>query len=242
MMNQNKRIALFSCSFLAFAAIGCGGGESEKKIDEPVVQQRPSTAPKPKTRPVDKIASSLSIDDRVYLAENEAPRSEKERIALLQFFDAMLNSDQSKLQSMLAFEDQMELGAMIKSGLEESMENVSLLVLKTGESPEGRKCALAVYEVGMDYQVQMWFYDVSGNSTSFSAVATPPNLVHHLSGNWVTNYFELRDKQAEIAQQPDEETSYTLAGDLTSSGNNNGGSSEPSAPGGPGRPGGPIGR
>ena len=53
------------------------------------------------------------------------------------------------------------------------------------------------------------------------------------------NYFALKKKQAEVAQLPDEETSYTLAGELTSSDGSLGGS-EPSGKPGPGPgPGGP---
>jgi hypothetical protein len=149
---------------------------------------------------------------------------------------------------MLSFSDQLELKAMIDSGFADQMDEVSLLMLKTGTDPDGVACVMAIYEIGHDYQVQMWFIESTDNSIVFSAAETPPNLVDQLSGNWVDNYFVLQKKQEQVALQPDEDTSYTLAGELTSTDGSLGedGGDSPGKPGGPGgppgRPGGPPGR
>jgi hypothetical protein len=242
MMNQSKyvlnAVMLFAVSALV---IGCGSGDEKEKIKAPVVQQRPAAPPKQTARAVDQLATSLSIDDRISLDENEAPRSEQQRIAILKFFNAMLHADSGVLKNMLSYGDQLELDAMIDAGLAQSMDDVSLVVLKTGNSPEGRQCVMAIYEIDMDYQVQLWYLDDSGNGISFTAAGTPPNLVDKLSGNWVQNYFDLKNKRAEIAQQEDEETSYTLAGELTSSDGSLGGNdNQQDGPGGPRGPGGPT--
>ena len=240
-MNQTKCV-LTAMVLLAVSMLGLGcGADEEKKNQAPVAQTRPTAPPKPTTRTVDQLTSSLSIDDRIYLDEEEAPRKEKQRIAILNFFNAMLLADEGTLKSMLSYGDQLELEAMIESGLSTSMDAVSLIELKTGDSPEGRMCVMAIYEIGMQYQVQLWYLDESGSGITFSAVSTPPNLVNKLSGNWIQNYFELKLKQAEIAQQPDAETSYTLAGELTSSDGKVG--SDGSQPNNPGKkPGGPFGQ
>ena len=242
-MNQTKCV-LSAILLLTVSMIGLGcGAEEEKKAQAPDAQTRRTAPPRPTTRTVDQLTSALSIDDRIYLDEEEAPRTEKQRIAILNFFNAMLHTDVGTMKSMLSYSDQLELEVMIDAGLSTSMDTVSLVELKTGDSPEGRMCVMAIYEIDFDYQVQLWYLDESGASTTFSAVDTPPNLVDKLSGNWIQNYFELKLKQAEIAQQPDAETSYTLAGDLTSSDGKVGTDNNlPSNPGSPGRPRGPFGQ
>ncbi len=229
-------LTVLACSACAFFGGGCGG-EEEKKSIAPVVQERPKAPPKPPTTPVNKLLNTLSIDDRIYLDENEAPQSESQRVAALKFFNAMLHADAVTIKSMISFNDQLELDAMINNGLSSAMDEVSLVVLKTGENQDGRPCVMAIYEIGLDYQVQLWYIDDAGNSATFTSVETPPNLVDQLSGNWIEEYFILKNKRAEIAQMPDEETSYTLAGELTTSDGSRG-SNEPSGPSGPG-PGGP---
>jgi hypothetical protein len=240
MMNQSKLVlSLFVLFILALVVGGCGG-EEEKKASAPIVQDRPKAPPKPTAKSVDQLVASLSIDPRIYLDENEAPRSEKQRVAILKFFNAMLQTDVPSINEMLSFADQMELSAMMDAGLANSMDEVSLIILKTGENQNGTPCVMAVYEIDLNYQVQLWFIDETGSKFTFTSAETPPNLVDTLSGNWVENYFELKKKQAEVAQLPDEETSYTLAGELTSTDGSLGGNDPSNQPGpGPGKPGGP---
>ena len=242
MMNQSKKIKIILTSIVCSASVlfggGCGG-EEEKALSK-VVQERPKAPPRPATRTVEKLVESLSLDPRIQLDELEAPKSEVQRIAILTFFDAMLRADAESLKNMLSFKDQLELDAMMKEGLSSSMDEVSLVILKTGASPEGEPCVMAIYEIGLEYQVQLWYIKNSGQSSTFTAVETPPHLVDKLSGKWIENYFEWKSKQTEIAQQPDEDSSYALAGEQTSSSGTQGGGTNPGIPGGP--PGGLPGR
>lgn len=240
-MLQNK-ILLTSLTLCAFAMFGGGCGGEEEKSETKVVQQRPKAPPKPKAKTIAKLVASLSIDPRVQFDEKEAPRSEAQRIAILNFFNAMLNTDTESLKSMMSFKDQLELDAMSNEGLSSFMNEVSLVMLKTGDSPEGKPCVMAIYEIDLDYQVQLWYIENTGQNFTFIAVETPPRLVDKLSGNWITNYFEWKSKQTEIAQQPDEESSYALAGESTSSSGNQGGGGggSPGGPRPPGGPGGPL--
>ncbi len=235
--NNNKCLILLIALTMTIFGVGCGGEEEVKK---PVVTQKPTAPKKPKAKTVEELVTKLGIDDRVFLSESEAPRLETERIALLKFFDAMVQVDLDTIKSMLSYGDQVELDTMVDEDLASYMSEVSLIELLTGDSPEGRSCVMAIYEIGMDYQVQMWFYDGMGSDITFSAAETAPNLIEKLSGNLVQSYFELKSKLAEIALQPDEETSYTLAGELTSSDGTVG--TDESKPGPPSQPGGPIGR
>ena len=232
-MHQSK-IVFTSLTLCALALFGGGCGGEEEKSGTKVVQQRPKPPPKPQSKTVAKLLASLSIDPRVQLDEKEAPRSEAQRIAILNFFDAMLKADTDSLKSMMSFKDQLELDAMTNEGLSSSMNEVSLVILKAGDSPEGKPCVMAVYEIDLEYQVQLWYIENTGQNFTFVAVETPPRLVDKLSGNWITNYFEWKSKQTEIAQQPDEETSYALAGESTSSSGNQGGGGSPGGPSPPG--------
>ena len=108
-------------------------------------------------------------------------------------------------------------------------------------SPEGRECVMGVFEINLEYQLQIWYFKQEDGVYTFEAVETAPNLVNKLSGDWMSNYFTLRAKQLEIAQQPDEETSYTLAGETTHSDGGLGDGGGPPRPGGPGGPRGPVG-
>ena len=241
-MNQSKKVAvLIAVGMLTVVGGGCGS-EEEKKAPVPVVQERPKAPPKPKAKSVEELVSSMSIDPRIDLDENDAPRSEQQRIAILTFFDAMLRVDATALKGMLSVKDQLAFDAMVDDGLSSFVDDVSLVMLKTGNSPDGRACVMAIYEIDLDYQVQLWYLDETGNSMTFVAVETPPRLVNKLSGNWIKNYFEWKNKQAEIALQPDEEISYALAGERTSSDGSVGtDESRPGGPSGPSSPGGPSG-
>lgn len=91
-MNQNKKIfsAILIALTISIFGVGCGGDdEAEKK---PVVTQRPTAPKKPKAKTVAELVSSLGIDDRIYMSEEEAPRLETERIAILKFFQRNVQS------------------------------------------------------------------------------------------------------------------------------------------------------
>ena len=240
MMNQNKKIfsAILIALTISIFGIGCGGDDEEEK--KPVVTQRSTDPKESKAKTVAELVSSLGIDDRIYMSEEEAPRLETERIAILKFFNAMSKVDLNSIKSMLLYEDHAELDTMANEGMSSYMDSVSLIELLTGESPDGISCVMAIYEIGMDYQVQMWFYKGAGSDITFNAAETSPNLIEKLSGDLIQKYFELINKKSEIALQPDEETSYTLAGELTSSDGAVG--TDESKPGPPDRPSGPIGR
>ena len=178
-------------------------------------------------------------DTRITFDDHESPSTDADKKAIFQFFNAMLKADNQELTSSLSFSDQLELAPMMKAGFKDQMDSVTMLMLKTGSSPDGDACVMAIFELGLDYQVQLWFFEEEDRKYTFTAAETPPNLVDQLSGNWVTSYFELKKKQAEIALQPDEESSYSLAGESTSTDGSLGGdNNSPSGPG-PGQPGPP---
>ena len=143
MMNRSKILPLGAMlAVVACFGVGCN---SDDESPEVVVRNIPKAIPRPKAKTIAEIQTKLSIDDRIYMAEENAPRDEVARVAILQFFNAMLHTDVSTLQSMLTLNDQTELLAMLDSGLESYMQNISLVQLQTGFSPEGRSCVLAIF-------------------------------------------------------------------------------------------------
>ncbi len=240
-MNLSKKIIVASlCISFSVFGIGCGG-EEEKTA--PVVQERPKPKPKPKPKAkrVSDLSTSLSIDSRIYLPEDKAPRSESQRVAILTFFNAVLQVDIPVVKSMLSFADQVEFDAMVADDYASIMNDVTTLLLETGVSPEGKSCVMAIYEFGLEYQMQLWYFESMGDSVTFDAVATPPDLVNLLDGNWIEQYFEYKTELAEIALQPDEDSVYLLVGELKDTDGQKGGGRQPGGPTGPGGPVGPGG-
>ena len=235
LINKSILTTLLSCSVLF--SLGCGGEEEVVEAPKPIK----TVVKKPKPKTIVQLMDELSIDNRILVDELEAPREEKSRIALLQFFDAMLKSDVASLKNSISMGDRIELEAMINAGLSEYMNTVTRLDLKIGLDPSGSDCVMGVFEIGMDYQVQLWGFQFDGQKSTFTSMATQPNLVDTLSGNWITSYFALIDKQTQIALQPDAGSSYILAGETdkeTNSGSQDDGpSGPPSRPGGPATPG-----
>ncbi len=242
-MNLIKTVltAIVLSSFLTLS-LGCG---EEVVAPKPVVKA-PKRKPKPKAKTIDVLKIEHSIDSRIYVNEEDAPKDEQARIAILKFFDAMLKVNVASLKPMLdmvdkdSMSDREQIDAMVQNGLQEQMEDVSFVDVKIGTGSDGRQCILAVYEVGMDYQIQVWYFAKSGDGFIFTSESTPPNLAGQLRGDWMTHFFELKDEMIEIANQPDDDTSYTIFGGSSEGDSESSGSSRPRPnPGGsPGRPGG----
>jgi hypothetical protein len=243
-MNRSKTIQAVALSLsIGFFGFGCGGEEEiaeapKQEVKKIVKKQKP----KPKT--VEELQQELSFDLRIKLDEQSAPRDEKSRVALFDFFDAMLKADAAKLKNSLSFSDKLELDAMMNSGLADYMKQVSRVDLQVGASPSGDNCVIAIYEIDMEYQAQLWYFNNEGDTFSFESVSTPPNLVNILSGNWIASFFDWEAKQAEIAMQPDAGATYILAGDTDKeinsehgSGSSPGNTPAPKSPGGPKKPG-----
>ena len=238
LINKSIFAALLSSSILF--SLGCGGEEETVKEPKTVVKTTVKK-PKIKAKTINTLKEELSIDNRIHINEMEAPRDEKSRIALLHFFDALLKCDETTLNNSISMNDQLELSAMIASGLPEYMNTVSRLDVKIGLDSSGEDCAMGIFEIGRDYQVQLWYFKNNGQKITFSSISTPPNLVDILSGNWIESYFAFVARQGEIALQPDAGSSYVLAGEtdkkIKNDSQNDGPSGPPSRPGGPSAPG-----
>ena len=229
---------------IGFSTFCNGCTEEVVEPPKPVVKAPP---PKPKAKTIEVLMNELSIDPRVRVDEKEAPKDEPSRIAILEFFNAMLNVDTVSLKKVLPEMDQITLDEMVKNGLASQMDDVSNVDIQIGSSPDGRQCLMGVYEIGMDYQVQVWYLTKSGGAFTFTPAQTQPNLANILRGDWLTNFFELQEEMIEIANQPDDDSSYTIFDGSTSGSSESTGSGRPRpgpgpnpSPGAPTAPGGPL--
>jgi hypothetical protein len=220
-----RKITIITMLLIGFSTFGNGCTEEVVEPPKPVAKK---PKPKPKAKTIEVLMNKLSIDPRVKVDEKEAPKDEPSRIAILEFFNAMLNVDTVSLKKVLPEEmDQLALDEMVKNGLASQMDDVSNVDIQIGSSPDGRQCLMGVYEIGMDYQVQVWYLTKSGGAFTFTAAQTQPNLANILRGDWLTNFFELQEEMIEIANQPDDDSSYTIYGDSTSGSSESTGSGRP---------------
>jgi hypothetical protein len=235
MMNRKTTFALVLIAGLLVAA--CGGKEEAPKQ---VKREAPKAPPPPPVKSIAELVAEMTIDDRIIWADDAAPSSTEDRRAILQFVNAFLRGDAATLRAMMSFNDQLELDAIDGRGqLAEMSKAITMAEIEAGNSPEGRACVLVKYEVGFEYQPQLWLYEVDGGMYSFTSVESPPGIVDRLSGNWIEAWFAGKAKFIEIASQPDGDLEYSSGGGVTMvPGGGGGGGPGPmtTPPSGPGSP------
>lgn len=188
---------------LALGLPGCSG-EPEGPPPAPAYVPPPPAPDVPPTTPISDLMAQLRIDPRVSLPEDYAPDTDEARKAVLEFFDAFARGDSRALARKLSSADQRELQAMVESGeWERTTSKITRIDVQTGMSTYG-ECALALFDVAGEFQPQLWYYTISGDSVTFDAAATPPNMVNKLSGtDWIKAWHSILDEERELAARPD---------------------------------------
>jgi len=233
--------------------VGCG---EEPPPPPPVVgapPPDPGPPPPPPVTPIEQLMAQLGIDPRVRLPEAQAPSTDAERIAVLRFCDAFVRGKDADVRRMMSLPDQLQLDAIVASGdFARTIGGVTRVDVRTGKSPDGDECMLAVFHVGMDFQPQLWLMDAKGEDANFESLPTPPDIMNRLSGaDWIAAWFKVNKDELARAEEPDElivipQTDFSEKADLTEgSGDGPGftpGGPGPGAPGVPGRrmPGAPV--
>ena len=237
---------------LGFTLAGCGSSEPDAVAIAPA-PSRPvalRTPAPPAVTPIAELMLELGIDERVSLPEDLAPMTNRERKAVLEFYDSFARGDSTSLASMLTMLDRDELDELVSSGAWADVTGkITRIEVQTGSSPHGLACALAVFYVAGDFQPQMWYYTVDDMDTQFEAVAAPPNLMDRLYGaDWIAAWFEILDEEMALADKPDEEfvVPQQVVGDDSDRGSSSYGGpganpSAPSTPSDPSRPTAPSG-
>lgn len=128
-----KGLAVVGCLLLSVALVACSGEvEEEQTVRRP--PPPPREDPTPTVTPVAELKDRLRIDERVRFPENQAPETDEERKAILQFFDAQARGDHEVVASFLTDIDRRELERMIKAGhWQESTKNITdIEIYQTG--------------------------------------------------------------------------------------------------------------
>jgi len=193
---------------IAVMFAGCGGGEDDapKRTARAPVAYEPAAPPPPKLTTVADLMRELGIDERVMMAEDQAPKGTDARRAVLEFFDALARGDHEAYGGMMTTLDQMQLEDMVESGVwQEATAGITEIEIQTGKNDLDQECALAVITVDDDFQAQLWYYIVNRDEREFEAAPTPPGIFDQLSGDWIQAWHILLKKEIELANKGDEE-------------------------------------
>jgi hypothetical protein len=215
---------------LALCLVACSGEEEAPQAVRPNRPAPPPPAP-PKLATVEQLMARLGIDDRIMMAEEDAPDTEKARIAILEFFDGFARGDAGSLRSSMHILDQMEFNALVDSGLwEPTIENIDLITIKTGAGPYGEACAMAIFEVAGDFQPQLWYMHDEPEGYTFEAAPIPPNIMDKLYGeDFIAKWHEIIAEEIALANTADVDIEFEQQ-DLDD--NEDNGSSAGAGPGG----------
>jgi len=230
--------------------VGCES-EAEPVAQAPVARRQvaPPVLEAPAVTSIENLMVQLGIDDRVILAESDAPDNDIDRIAVLEFFDAFTRGDDRVVSTMLSVLDRVELDALVETGAwEETTKDVTEVIIKTGPSPYGDdKCALALFDVDGEIQPQLWYYTTDGDERTFDAAPTPPGIMDRIYGdNLIAQWHQILVDAIALANELDAELDRAPVnldpGDQGSGGSSpsaappsNPGSPSPRGPGGPQR-------
>lgn len=237
-----RRVMALATAGLALGAVTLLGGCKKEPPPAPVVVNTPPPAPPPPPpiATIQELMTRYGIDERVRLAEEQAPDGEEARVAVLQFFDAFVRGDATTAGSMMSLPDQLQLEAMQADGTwATATEGIRRVDLQAGRSPLGDIAVLAVFHVGRGFEPQLWTLQIEDNAPSFSAEPTPPGIMNQLSGtDWIGAWYRILNDELARADEPDEvitipQQSFDTKSDIESAMDAGGG-----GPGqGPGSPG-----
>lgn len=239
-----EAVAVAIASAAAAILIGCG---EDPPPPPPVVQAPPpdpGPPPPPPVTPIETLMAQLGIDARVRLPEAQAPGTDAERIAVLRFCDAFVRGNGDQVRPMLSMPDQFQFDRMVAVGeWPKAVDGVSRLDVRTGRSPEGDPCMLAIFHTGLEFQPQLWLTEVRGDEATFDALPTPPDIMNRLSGSdWIAAWFEVNRAEIARADEPDEavvvpQQDFTEAANVEADSGTGPGFTPGGAPGAPGVPG-----
>ncbi len=198
--------ALVGTAILCGALTGCGGEEPQTQVTQ-APPPPPPPPPAPSFTPIDQLMTRLGIDSRIEWAEENAPKDDAVRTAVLTFFDAQVRGDATSFGEMLPYVEKLELDEMVDDGTwQKTTDDIERVEITAGTSPEGEKCVLGLITVGFDYQPQLWEYRSEGADYTFEAVATPLDVMNRLSGtDWIQAWYGLLADEMELATKPDDD-------------------------------------
>lgn len=233
--------AVWSACAAAIILLGACS-EEEAQQAAPVVQAPPPPPPPPPEPTVEDIASLmklLSIDERVSLPEDLAPKTTEERKAVLLFWNAFAKGDEAAARGMMSERDATVLKKLVDSGgWVKSTTGIKSIEVQCKNDSNGF-ATFAIITSALPDRALLWDASDEDGKITFTSFPGPPDILDHLSGTdsiaawkkYVNDMFEkyanLPDEEVEIPQSKVEESEESSEG-------GSGGGGTPTPPGGTG--------
>jgi len=235
------RSAVWGACGAAILLLGACGDEEVQQA-APVVQAPPPPPPPPPEPTVEDIASlmkSLSIDERVSLPEDLAPKTTEERKAVLLFWNAFAKGDEAAAGGMMSERDAKVLKKLTEGGgWAKSTVGIKSIEVQCKNDSNGF-ATFALITSELPDRALLWDASEEDGKILFTSFPGPPDILDHLSGTdsiaawkkYVNDMFEkyanLPDEEVEIPQSKTEESEESSDG-------GSGGGNTPTPPGGTG--------
>lgn len=213
------RHAVWIACAAAILVVGACSDE-EPQQSAPIVQAPPPPPPPPPEPTVEDIASlmkSLSIDERVSLPEDLAPKTTEERKAVLLFWNAFAKGDQTTAGGMMSERDAKVLKKLTEgSGWAKSTAGIKSIEVQCKNDSKGF-ATFAIITSDLPDRALLWDAADEDGKIVFTSFPGPPDILDHLSGTdsiaawkkYVNDMFEkyanLPDEEVEIPQSKVEE-------------------------------------
>lgn len=207
------RAAVAIGSIACAGFLGCG---EEEAPPTPVVQFTPPPPPPPPPEPtvksIEDLMKELNIDPRVQLAEDNAPDTTEERVAVLLFWNAFAKGDNSYAASRMTSADRKVIEELKKNGSwDATTAKIESIQIECTDDGEGF-ATYGLITAGESEQPLLWDAEMAEGEASFTAFPGPADILSHLSGEdsidswkkYVNGLFEkyanLPDEEVEIPQ------------------------------------------
>ncbi len=214
--NRILAFGAFSALTLALSTVvltGCSEEPPPPPPPPPPVVE-PPPPPKPTVTPISQLMKELGISNKIRLAEEHAPATEPERVAVLKFFDAFAKSDAAPIKAAVSEQDRLVLELMEKTGsFKKSTDSVSRVDLVTG-TVGGNTYVWADFQADDLHQWQLWKFTVSGEarkieSQEFNSYVQPLNVAQRITikgdrAEVIPEWIKLVAADMALANQPDE--------------------------------------
>jgi hypothetical protein len=185
MTNQTRpfrhSVILAMCCVVALPMLGC---EDPPPPEPENVTARPVDPGPPPATSIEDLMAQYDIDERIWMDERQAPRSDEERIGLLTFFDGFATGRADRLRPFFGPIELEELATLEASGeLAQLAADIEGIEIWMGVTNEGSKAVLGLYEFADRVEGQMWEIVQSpraGGGYLLVAAYAPPGLSESL--------------------------------------------------------------
>jgi len=112
---------------------------------------------------------------------------------------------------------------------DEMTSEIEEIRIRTGVSPDGQRCALALFVAGGRDEAQLWYYMNDSTDPQFESAPCPPGMMDRLHGDdWIALWHQIIADEAMLAMRPDHDVTIGSVNVDTAT---DAGGHSPSAPG-----------